>query len=148
MLAVALLATIAMGGNAPNGRPCSYHGAVTPRITLVNNSVVTLGGSGAIGGCPRPTGTTVATVMLTVCLQHLSTTGWVDVACKGPVTKGWSRYYRFARQLGLSVNATCKPGRWRTTARGGDGYPPTKWTSATVTFAGTDQYACGEPGGA
>jgi hypothetical protein len=148
VLAVALLAGLVVGVDTAAGRPCSYHGATQPHIVLVNNSVVTLEGSGSIGGCPRATRIGTARVRLSVCLQHLGPSGWVDVACKGPVTKGWSRYYRFARQLGLTVSATCVPGLWRTIARGGDGLPPVRWTSAAVKFTSSDQYACGEPGGA
>jgi hypothetical protein len=148
LLAVAFLASLVVGVNTTTEQPCSYHGATKPHITLVNNSVVTLEGSGSIGGCPRATPTAVPRLRLTVCLQHLGASGWVDVACRGPVFKSWSRYTRFARQVGLTVTATCKPGLWRTIARGGDGLPPLKWTSAAAKFASSDQYACGEPGGA
>ena len=148
VLVVALLASLVGGVDAAARSPCSYHGATRPHITRVNNSAVTLEGAGSIGGCPRVTGTSVAKVTLSVCLQHWGASGWRDVACTGPATRGWSRYSRFARQLGLTVSAICVPGRWRTVARGGDGFPPRTWSSPTATFASSDQYACGEPGGA
>ena len=76
---------------------CSAHIAVTPYITSVDNNVVTLYGAASIGGCPLVTTTTADSVTLTVCLQHLEPTGWTDIACNGPVTKGWNRYWRYAR---------------------------------------------------
>ena len=148
VFAVALLAGLVVGVNTTTAKPCTYHGATRPHITGVNNGAVTLEGSGSIGGCPRGTRSAAPKATVTVCLQHLGASGWDDVSCKGPVTRSWSRYYRFARQVGLTVTATCVPGRWRTIVRGGDGFAPAKWVSPEATFASSDQYACGEPGGA
>ena len=147
LVGLAVLAATA-SGHASTSSPCRSHIATAPTITMVNDNIATLSGSAQIGGCPLVLSTTPDSLTLTVCLQTLTPTGWQDVSCNGPVSKAWNRYWRYARQLGLSVTGTCAPGAWRTDARGGDGWGPAEWASSSVTFAASDQYACGEPGGA
>jgi hypothetical protein len=127
--------------------PCVRHSAVAPTVATITDGVTVLSGAGDIGGCPAVATTASESVTVTVCLQRLDSAGWVDAACNGPVTKGWNRYWRYARQLGLSVTATCVDGDWRTDVRGGDGWDPTEWASPVVTFAPGDSGVCGSYGG-
>ena len=141
LLVALCLTAVGSLAQAATHSPCTSHLATAPRISLVNDSTVTLTGSGSIGGCPVPVG--VESVTLTVCLQH----DGADVSCASG-SRAWSRYTRFARTYGLTVNAVCSPGLWRTVARGGDGFTPTEWASEQVSFSSADGYSCKEPGGA
>ena len=128
--------------------PCTAHYASTPYIDYVSNEVVYLQGGGGIGGCPLVLTTTGESVTITVCLQHLDGT-WQDVTCVGPKTKGWNRYWRYARSNTATVPPTaCMAGAWRTDVRGGDGFAPYEWWSPTRSFVASDGNECGEPGGA
>ena len=143
---IIILATLTTPAHAATHAPCVGHIATTPHVTLLLEGTNTIiEGSGAITGCPVPIGT--ETVTLTVTLQHQEQGEWVDYYTKGPTIKGWSRYYRYARQHSLTVNGPCLVGDWRTHVTGGDGYQPTSWDSTTATFVPGDSGVCGSYGG-
>jgi hypothetical protein len=127
--------------------PCTGHVATKPHINVVVGSRVQLEGGGYIGGCPLVTTAKAESVTMTVCLQRLRAAGFGDVVCKTR-SRSWNRYTRFARSLLFSVYANCVAGKWRTDVRGGDGLAPTEWSSGVVRFRASDEYPCGEPGGA
>jgi hypothetical protein len=134
-----LFALAAPMTTASTHAPCSAHLAGTPYVDSVNpgtgeeGTTTTLRGSGGIGGCPVATTTVVESVTVHVCLQYLDNGAWNDKSCVDS-TKGWNRYWRYARQDYVSVYATCIPGTWRTDVKGGDGFNPTEWISPNASF--------------
>ncbi len=158
-LVVIVLAVVGWGGagarvnlEAPTSvagthAPCTGHIATKPHIYVVVGSTVRLEGGGYIGGCPLVSTTKAESVTMTVCLQRLKAAGFTNVVCKTR-SRSWNRYTRFARSLLFSVYANCVSGKWRTDVRGGDGLAPTEWSSRVVRFRASDEYSCGEPGGA
>jgi hypothetical protein len=112
--------------------------ASTPSVDYVKpgsreeGTTTILIGSGGIGGCPLVTTKQAESVSITVELQHFTGT-WVTQA-SGSVTKGWNRYWRYARQAYVTLHAVCIPGEWRVRVTGGDGFAPTGWVGQSVTF--------------
>jgi hypothetical protein len=148
MLALGAMISLPGYAGAVTHAPCTGHSASVPYVDVINgDGTSTLTGSGGISGCPLVTTTKSESVTLTVCLQRFVNGAWADQVCAGPVTKGWNRYWRYARSNSLTVYATCVPGDWRTDVRGGDGFAPTEWNSSVATFVPGDSGVCGAYGG-
>lgn len=134
-------ALVPLQASATTGTPCTRHDVTAPTVTLIRADGPYIYASGGIGGCPKP-----GSVSGSVNYQHWDGTAWVTDA-SASFAGSWGALYRYARQASNSVTAPCIPGKpLRTLVTGGDGFTPTTWTSATVTFP-THDGKCGEVGG-
>jgi hypothetical protein len=146
MLGMSLaLVTLPVPATAVTHAPCKHY-AGTPYIDYVNDSVVYLQAGGGVLGCPSPIGNESVTVTVNL-RSSVDGVGWVvESTCSQ--TKGWNRHWRYARSAGCSVPAVaCHPGLWQVQLTGVDS-APFEQLGPTVSFAASDGYDCGEPGGA
>jgi hypothetical protein len=125
--------------------PCKHY-AGTPYVDYVNDSVVYLQGGGGVLGCPSPVGNEGVTVTVNL-RSSVDGVNWVvESTCSQ--TKGWNRYWRYARSAGCTVPpAACHAGLWQVRLTGVDS-APFELLGPTVSFSASDGYSCGEPGGA
>lgn len=131
-LAVPLLAVAAPADAAS---VCAVHAAGTPYVSLVQNGVTTLAGSGGVAGCQSG-----SSVTITVSLQMLDGATWVDQAS---VTHFKFMSPRYAKQDYQTVKATCAVGDWRILTVG-DGYVV---AGPVARFSAGDSGVCGSYGG-
>jgi hypothetical protein len=131
--------------NAVTHAPCKHY-AGKPYIDYVSDSVVYLQGGGGVLGCPPPVGNEGVKVTINL-RSSVDGVNWaVESTCSQ--TKGWNRYWRYARSAGCSVPPVgCHPGLWQVQLTGVDS-APFELLGPTVSFAASDGYDCGEPGGA
>jgi len=136
----------AAGASAVTHAACSNRTPGLPAVAWLDENAqnTVLQGGGHVGGCPMPIGT--ESVDATVCMElQQPDASWLPFACASG-SKSWSRTYRFARQLDLTVTAPCRVGAIRMHLTGND-VGPFDVPGTPVTFKLDEDGVCGNFGG-